>query len=60
MNGKRQKHFFVKEFMKAYKYAKSGNLCPPIGGYKSPEHEEELTRKYAMDLAARNFFLALH
>lgn len=59
MNGKRQKHLLCKEFMKAYEYAWSGLLCPPIGGYKSPEHKEQLKRNYALKLATRNFLLAL-
>lgn len=59
MKGKRQKHLFVKEFMKAYEYAGSPLLCPPIGGYKSQEHKEQLRRDYAMKLATRNFVLAL-
>ncbi len=60
MKGKRQKRLYMKEIMTAYAYAKSGLLCPPIGGYKSPEHEEQLNRDYATKLGTRNFILAIN
>ena len=59
MNGKRQKRLYMKEVMKAYEYTKTGLLCPPIGGYKSAEHKEQLDRDYALTLGARNTILAL-
>ena len=59
MSGKRQKQLYSKEVRKAYAYTKTGLLCPPIGGYKSEAHKEQLHRDYALKLAARNFILAI-
>ena len=56
---KQVKKRWGKEYLKALEYAKSGLLCPPIGGYKSPEHEEQLNRDYASKLAFRNLILII-
>ena len=56
---KQVKKRWSKEYMKALEYARSGLLCPPIGGYKSQEHKEQLERDYADKLAFRNLMLII-
>ncbi len=47
LNTKQVKKLWGKEYIKALQYAKSGLLCPPIGGYQSPGHQAQLERDYA-------------